>query len=74
MSDPMQLAIALTELQAQYRSDKEREHKFRDELVERIQKRDLALVRISLALGGSDEWTDEETMLSDVVRRAEERG
>lgn len=30
---------------------------------------DLALQAISLALGGPDEWSDQETMISDVKRR-----
>lgn len=33
---------------------------------------DLALQSVSLSLGGTDEWSDQETMIADVKRLAEE--
>lgn len=43
------------------------------DLKRQLEERDNTLVKISLALGGPDEWTDEATMLADVPRRAEDQ-
>lgn len=41
---------------------------------DRAEAAEQALLKISLALGGTDEWTDQETMIADVVSRAEAAG
>jgi hypothetical protein len=41
---------------------------------ERAEAADAALQKISLILGGTDEWTDQATMIHYVVSLAEEAG